>query len=219
MAAGATTGGQQPVPATSAGSHTLFAAVLTGVREGNHEVAYGSSGSGTLVKRAHPPYRYRPHCMVNAAGARPPLLPWRCRNGRGHRLADPPEEALEAANDLGRSLGAAAGLRRPNSRVRDSSGIGICAILDAVTGQVVATTEPAPYHHKAIAGRGRFLVGSQGYGSFSSTLYDRDGRVLQAWPSRGMMLIDRHGTIRGLALHDELLIFRAASAAMPPRIG
>jgi hypothetical protein len=78
-----------------------------------------------------------------------------------------------------------------------SSGIGTCAILDTGTGQIIATTEPAPYHHKAIAGRGQFLVGRQGYGAFSCTLYDRDGRAAQKWPSHGMMLIDRHGGIRG----------------------
>jgi hypothetical protein len=78
-----------------------------------------------------------------------------------------------------------------------SSGIGICTILDTVTGQVIATTEPAPHHHKAIAGPDRFLIGRQGYGAFSSTLYDREGRAIQNWPSHGMMLVDRHGTIRG----------------------
>jgi len=82
--------------------------------------------------------------------------------------------------------------------IRDGSGgIGICTILDTVAGGIVATTDPAPYHHKAIAGPGRFLVGRQGYGAFSSTLYDRDGRAMRTWPSHGMMLIDRHGTIRG----------------------
>ncbi len=78
-----------------------------------------------------------------------------------------------------------------------SSGIGVCAILDTLTGQIVATTEPAPYHHKAIAGPGSFLIGRQGYGAFSSTLHDPDGRTIQTWPSHAMSLIDRHGTISG----------------------
>jgi hypothetical protein len=82
--------------------------------------------------------------------------------------------------------------------VRDwSSGIGVCTILDTGTGQIIATTEPAPHHHKAIAGPGQFLIGRQGYGAFSSALYDREGRATQTWPSHGMMLVDRHGTIRG----------------------
>ncbi|NUO57954.1 MAG: hypothetical protein HOV78_14895 [Hamadaea sp.] len=77
-----------------------------------------------------------------------------------------------------------------------SSGIGICTFVETATGQVISATEPSPYHHKAIAGPGRFLVGAQGYGAFTSTLYDHDGPV-QTWPSHGMMLIDQHGTIRG----------------------
>jgi hypothetical protein len=62
---------------------------------------------------------------------------------------------------------------------------------------IISSTEPGPYDHKAIAGPGRFLVGAQGYGAFSSTLYDRHGRPVQTWPSHGMMLIDQQGTIRG----------------------
>ena len=46
------------------------------------------------------------------------------------------------------------------------SGIGRCTILDTETGNIISTTQPGPYHHKAIAGRGRFLVGAQGYGAF-----------------------------------------------------
>lgn len=86
----------------------------------------------------------------------------------------------------------------------DGSGIGICAIIDARTGQVIATTEPAPYQHKAVAGPGCFLVGSQGYGAFSTALYDRDGRAIQTWASHGMMLVDRHGAIRGPELENQL---------------
>ncbi|MEU5566724.1 hypothetical protein [Micromonospora musae] len=78
-----------------------------------------------------------------------------------------------------------------------SSGIGVCFIVDTESGDIVATTEPGPYHHKAIAGPGRFLVGAQGYGALTSTLYDHDGRVAQTWPSHGQMLVDERGTIRG----------------------
>ncbi|WP_435204987.1 hypothetical protein [Micromonospora sp. bgisy143] len=77
------------------------------------------------------------------------------------------------------------------------SGIGKCTILDTDTGNIISTTEPGPYHHKAIAGHGRFLVGAQGYGAFSSTLYGPDGQPTHTWPSHGQMLIDQHGTIRG----------------------
>jgi len=96
-----------------------------------------------------------------------------------------------------------------------SSGIGVCAILNTVTGQIVATTEPAPYHHKAIAGPGRFLIGRQGYGAFSTTLHDHDGRTIQTWPSHGMLLVDRHGTIRGPESENQIpsrSLFRVLNA-------
>ncbi len=76
-----------------------------------------------------------------------------------------------------------------------SSGIGVCTLLDTVTGQIVATTPPGPYQHKAIAGAGSFLIGQQGYGAFTTTQYDPQGHAQQTWSSHGMMLIDRHGTI------------------------
>jgi outer membrane protein assembly factor BamB len=77
------------------------------------------------------------------------------------------------------------------------SGIGVCAIVDTSTGRIISTTKPRPYGYKAIAGPERFLVGTQGYGAFSSTLYDRDGQPAQTWPSHGMMLVDSQGAARG----------------------
>jgi hypothetical protein len=77
------------------------------------------------------------------------------------------------------------------------SGIGVCTIVDTATGCIISTTEPRPTGYKAIASPGQFLVGTQGYGAFSSTLYDRDGQPTQTWPSHGMMLIDQHAAIRG----------------------
>jgi hypothetical protein len=78
-----------------------------------------------------------------------------------------------------------------------SSGIGVCTILDVATGEVVATMPPAPSHHKAIAGPGSFLIGWHGDGHFSTARCDRTGRPTQTWPSYGMLLVDRHGTVRG----------------------
>jgi len=78
-----------------------------------------------------------------------------------------------------------------------SSGIAVTFFLDTTTGQVIATTRPGPSHHKAIAGPGEFLIGSQGYGAFSTARYDPSGTVTEQWPSHAMMLIDRHGNIRG----------------------
>lgn len=40
------------------------------------------------------------------------------------------------------------------------SGIGVCVIVDTATGTIISSAEPGPYHHKAIAGPGRFLVGT-----------------------------------------------------------
>jgi hypothetical protein len=78
-----------------------------------------------------------------------------------------------------------------------TSGIGVCILLDAHSGQIIALTEPAPYGHKAVVGPGQFLIGCQGYDAFSTTLYDRAGNAVRRWPSHAMLLVDHHGTIRG----------------------
>ncbi|NUT94064.1 MAG: hypothetical protein HOY78_18785 [Saccharothrix sp.] len=78
-----------------------------------------------------------------------------------------------------------------------SSGIAVTFFLDAATGHVVATTPPGPSGHKAIAGPGEFLIGSQGYGEFSTARYDPSGTVTEEWPSHAMVLVDRHGHILG----------------------
>lgn len=77
------------------------------------------------------------------------------------------------------------------------SGIGVSSFLDLGTGQIVAATQAAPTHHKAILGPGEFLIGAQGYGVLSTARYDRDGTQQHRWPSHGMMLTDHHGAIRG----------------------
>ena len=69
--------------------------------------------------------------------------------------------------------------------------------LNTVTGQVIATTRPGPSTHKAIVGPGEFLIGSQGYGAFSTARYGPSGIVTDEWPSHAMLLVDRHGYIRG----------------------
>ncbi|MFI9811823.1 hypothetical protein [Saccharothrix variisporea] len=77
------------------------------------------------------------------------------------------------------------------------SGIAVTFFLDVATGHVIATTRPGPSAHNAIAGPGEFLIGSQGYGVFSTARYDPSGIVTDEWPSNGMVLVDRHGHIRG----------------------
>lgn len=79
----------------------------------------------------------------------------------------------------------------------DSSGIGVCTILDTATGEIVTTTQPGPHQHKAITGPGSFLIGQQGYSPSTTTHYDQEGQAQQTWPSHGMMLVDHHGTISG----------------------
>src|SRR5215213_1121101 len=75
-------------------------------------------------------------------------------------------------------------------------GIAVTHFLDTATGHVIATTRPGPSARKAIAGPGEFLIGSQGYGAFSTARYDPSGTVTDRWPSHAMMLVDRHGHIR-----------------------
>ncbi|MFI9724378.1 hypothetical protein ACIHFE_32880 [Streptomyces sp. NPDC052396] len=77
------------------------------------------------------------------------------------------------------------------------SGIAVTFFLDTTTGRLVAATRPGPSHHKAVVGPGEFLIGSQGYGAFSTARYDSSGAVVQEWPTHAMLLIDRHGAITG----------------------
>ncbi|MBC6461977.1 hypothetical protein [Actinomadura sp. HBU206391] len=77
-----------------------------------------------------------------------------------------------------------------------SSGIGMGYCLDLATGALVWVTPPHPTGERAIAGQGGFLVGSQGYGAFSTRLYDRDGAVVIEWPSQGGLLVSSRGRIR-----------------------
>jgi hypothetical protein len=77
-----------------------------------------------------------------------------------------------------------------------SSGIGMGFCLDLDAGELVWVTPPHPTGERAIAGRGRFLVGEQGYGAFATRLYDRDGAVINEWPSHGGLLVSRRGRVR-----------------------
>jgi hypothetical protein len=77
------------------------------------------------------------------------------------------------------------------------SGIAVTFFLDTSTGQLVAASRPGPSHHKAIIKPGEFLIGSQGYGAFSTARYDASGTVVQEWPTHTMLLVDRNGAISG----------------------
>jgi hypothetical protein len=79
----------------------------------------------------------------------------------------------------------------------DSSGIAVTFFLDFKDGRLVAATPPGPTEHKAILGPGEFLIGSQGYGAFSTSHYGEDGTVVRRWPTHTMPLVDHQGRIRG----------------------
>ncbi|MFE3179044.1 hypothetical protein ACFXPA_03435 [Amycolatopsis sp. NPDC059090] len=79
----------------------------------------------------------------------------------------------------------------------DGSGIGVTLFLDTAHGGVISQTLPGPRSRCAIAAPGEFLIGEQGYSFFRTTRYDRTGMATQRWSSHGLLLIDRHGGIRG----------------------
>ncbi|MFI6880021.1 hypothetical protein ACIBL6_41925 [Streptomyces sp. NPDC050400] len=83
-------------------------------------------------------------------------------------------------------------------------GIGRTFFLDLADGAVVSATSPAPSGRKAIAGPGEFLIGSQGYGEFTTGRYDREGNVTVRWASHGALLVDDGGTVRGPELENRL---------------
>ncbi|MFF2061699.1 hypothetical protein ACFVWZ_07855 [Streptomyces sp. NPDC058200] len=83
-------------------------------------------------------------------------------------------------------------------------GLGRTFFLDLTDGAIVAATSPAPTGRKAIAGPGEFLIGSQGYGEFTTGRYDRDGRETARWASHGAMLVDGGGAICGPELENRL---------------
>jgi hypothetical protein len=80
----------------------------------------------------------------------------------------------------------------------DDSGIAVTFFVDTDTGRVVATTAPGPIFEKAIAGRGEFLIGFQGYGAFRTARYDAAGTLTQEWPTHAHMLVDAKGVISGV---------------------
>ncbi|WP_165970418.1 hypothetical protein [Actinomadura sp. 6K520] len=84
-----------------------------------------------------------------------------------------------------------------------SSGIGMGYCLDLATGELVWVTPPHPTGERAIAGPGAFLVGSQGYGAFSTRLYDRDGATVAEWPSHGRLLVSSRGRIRVVEMAND----------------
>ncbi|MFE5962535.1 hypothetical protein ACFYZ6_12895 [Streptomyces rubiginosohelvolus] len=83
-------------------------------------------------------------------------------------------------------------------------GIGRTFFLDLDSGETVSVTPPAPTGRKAIAGPGQFLIGSQGYGAFTTGRFGRDGTETARWASHGAMLVDRNGNPSGPELENSL---------------
>ncbi|MGQ4487412.1 hypothetical protein ACN6LM_004460 [Streptomyces sp. SAS_281] len=83
-------------------------------------------------------------------------------------------------------------------------GIGRTFFLDLDSGATISVTAPAPTGRKAIAGPGQFLLGSQGYGAFSTGRFGRDGVETARWASHGAMLVDKNGGVCGPELENSL---------------
>jgi hypothetical protein len=69
------------------------------------------------------------------------------------------------------------------------TGIGIGYVLSLKDGALGFTTKKGPISEVAPLGEGVFLVGYQGYGSFETLRYGRDGGVVERWPSQGYYVI------------------------------
>ncbi|MFE4258188.1 hypothetical protein [Streptomyces sp. NPDC056883] len=85
-----------------------------------------------------------------------------------------------------------------------SSGIGRTFFLDVDSGETVSATSPAPTGRKTIAGPGQFLIGSQGYGAFTTGRFGRDGAETARWATHGAMLVDKSGSVSGPELENRL---------------
>ncbi|MEU8433834.1 hypothetical protein AB0F18_13080 [Streptomyces sp. NPDC029216] len=83
-------------------------------------------------------------------------------------------------------------------------GIGRTFFLDLQDGATISATSPAPTGRKAIAGPGQFLIGSQGYGAFTTGRFGRDGAETARWAGHGAMLVDEDGSVGGPELENHL---------------
>lgn len=85
-----------------------------------------------------------------------------------------------------------------------SSGIGCSYALDAESGAILWVTDPAPTHTLAIAGKGRFYHGLQGYGAFETRLLGPDGTLQRRWKSHGHLVIDEGGRVHCVEMENVL---------------
>ncbi|MGW2892302.1 hypothetical protein ACWDDN_44810 [Streptomyces griseoruber] len=83
-------------------------------------------------------------------------------------------------------------------------GIGRTFFLDLDSGATISVTAPGPTGRKAIAGPGQFLLGSQGYGAFTTSRFGRDGVETARWASHGAMLVGKNGGVCGPELENGL---------------
>ncbi|MEM7344762.1 MAG: hypothetical protein AAF485_10995, partial [Chloroflexota bacterium] len=84
------------------------------------------------------------------------------------------------------------------------SGIGRSYCLDYISGDILWVTESRPAGTKAITNDEHFLIGAQGYGAFDTYLYDKEGTILNHWPSHGDYLLTEDGEIRLVEMENSL---------------
>lgn len=72
------------------------------------------------------------------------------------------------------------------------------------SGDIVSATSSAPTGRRAIAGPGQFLIGSQGYGAFTTSRFGRDGTKTARWASHGAMFVDKSGSASRPELESRL---------------
>jgi len=97
----------------------------------------------------------------------------------------------------------------------DDSGLGISYCLDLTSGALLWQTLPAPTGSKAIAGPGEFLIGTQGYGVFSTDRYSGAGARLQHWNTHGHYAVPVEGPVR-LVEMENCLPSRTHIATLEP---
>jgi len=69
------------------------------------------------------------------------------------------------------------------------TGIGFGYVVSVSDGSLLFTTRKGPIGQVAAFGGGAFLIGYQGYGTFETLLYERDGRVRRRWASHGHYVV------------------------------
>ena len=83
------------------------------------------------------------------------------------------------------------------------SGIGFGYVVSLADGTLQFTTQKGPIHEFAPLDGGAFLVGFQGYGTFETLRYERDGRVQSRWASHGYYVL-RNDEVRVIEMENTI---------------